>query len=190
MMTDSPVPIDGAAVIHSLRELTAGSAWAASLYDELRRVARQQLRKERPEHTLQPTALVHEAYLRLAKQNAGWQNDQHFFAVASQMMRRILVDHCRRSRAEKRGGAVEIVRMATGDDFAAAEGVDVIDLDQALEALAALDERQAKIVELRFFGGLSVEETARTLELSEITIKREWRSARAFLLRELEGRVP
>ena len=155
------------------------------VYDELRRLARRHLQHEQKGHTLQSTALVHEAYLRMMDQSAKWQNRAHFFGIAAQMMRRVLVDHARSRRAAKRG---EGIRMETLDaDLAAPEtrGVDIEALDEALANLRKIDPRQEKIVELRFFAGLSIEDTAEVLQLSPATVKREWTTARAWLYREL-----
>jgi RNA polymerase sigma factor (TIGR02999 family) len=156
------------------------------VYDELRRMARRYMRSEAPGHTLQPTALVHDAYLRLVDQNlVQWQNRAHFFGVAAQIIRHILVDHARTRQTLKRGGASFKVTLT--EDIIAAEQVDVdlVGLDDALVRLAALDSRQGRIVELRFFGGLSIEETAEVLKISPATVKREWVMARAWLNREL-----
>ena len=156
------------------------------VYDELRRLARSHLRRERADHTLQPTALVNEAYLRLVGQTrVDWQNRAHFFGIASHMMRRILVDHARAHKAARRGGGA---RNITLDDEAVPGGsrdVDLIALDDALETLAELDPKGLRVVELRYFGGLTIEETAEVIGASESTVKREWRAARAWLSREL-----
>ena len=154
------------------------------MYAELRRLAARHLRHERQGHTLQTTALVHEAYLRLVgQQRRSLQNRAHFFAMAAQMMRRILVDHARRRRAGKRGAGQEILPLDA--DVAAPGDLDVIALDEALVLLATMDARQSRIVELRFFGGLSVPETAKVVGASPATIKREWQAARAWLYREI-----
>jgi len=156
------------------------------VYGELRRVAASYLRSERPDHTLQPTALVHEAYFRLVDQKeVVWQNRAHFFGIAAQIMRRILVDHARKRQAAKRDAAgLKVVAEA---DAASApnDAPDLLALDSALDALERLDPRQARIVELRFFGGLTVEETAEVASISPATVKREWRTARAWLRREI-----
>ena len=158
------------------------------VYRELRRQAAGYLRKERAGHTLQPTALVHEAYLRLHDQrDVHWQNRAHFFGVAAQAMRRILVDHARGRLRAKRGGADRRVTLTESALVAAERSVDVIDLDAALERLSVLDPRQGRVVELRYFGGLSVEETAEVLEISPATVKREWTMAKAWLHSELKG---
>jgi len=156
------------------------------VYDELRELARRYLRRERREHTLQPTALVHEAYLRLVdQQQAGWRNRAHFIAIAAQMMRRILVDHARAHDAAKRGSGAEKLSIDSVSEPAVDPEVDVIALDAALERLAALDPVQARIVELRFFGGLTIEETSEVVGVGPTTVKREWQMARAWLFREL-----
>ncbi len=156
------------------------------VYEELRRLAKQHLRRERPDHTLQATALVHEAYLRLVDQRAvTWQNRAHFFGVAAQLMRRILVDYARRRQAAKRGGAA--LKVSLNELVLAAEerSEEVVALDEALERLAAMDPRQGRVVELRIFSGLTVEETAEVLGISPATVKREWTMARAWLSREI-----
>lgn len=156
-----------------------------AVYDELRRVARRHLRRERADHSLAPTALVHEAYLKLVDQRrVRWQNRAHFFGIAAQVMRRILVDHARSRAAVKRGGDAKVAF----DDVVvgtAPLNVDVLALDAALEKLASLDARQSRLVELRFFAGLTVEETAAALDIAPITVKRDWALARAWLFREL-----
>lgn len=158
------------------------------VYDELRRLAGQYLRRERRGHTLQPTALVNEAYLKLVNQKrVAWKNRGQFFAVASRMMRRLLVDHARRHHADKRGGGVAHVPLEEAEARAPAREVDVIALDRALERLATLDATQAKIVELRYFGGLTLEESAEVLGTSRATVVRAFRVARAWLERELSA---
>jgi len=161
----------------------------SQVYDDLRRLARGQLARERSGHTLQPTALVHEAYLRLIDQDrVQWQNRAHFFALAATMMRRILVSHARKKHAAKRGGdAVPVTLDEALDADRPGPAVDVVALDEALEALADLDRRQARIVELRFFGGLTIRETAEVLDVSPATVKLDWQMARAWLYRELGG---
>lgn len=153
------------------------------VYDELHKVAAQYLRKQQIGHTLQPTALVNEAYLKLIDiSNVSWQDRAHFFAVASQTMRHILVDHARGRLRQKRGGGAQKVSLDEAISFSSEKnGVDLVLLDDALRALAEIDEQQSKIVELRFFGGLTVEETAVVLRISPATVKREWRIAKAWL---------
>jgi RNA polymerase sigma factor (TIGR02999 family) len=156
------------------------------VYERLGELAARSLRHERPDHTLQATALVHEAYMKLVEQHrVHWQDRAHFFGVAAQVMRRILVDHARRHLAAKRGA--NVTKVTVDDSIADVAGgdVDVMALDQLLERLAALDARQSRVVELRFFGGLTVEETAEVLHVSAATIKNDWRSAKAWLYGEL-----
>jgi RNA polymerase sigma factor (TIGR02999 family) len=158
------------------------------VYDELRRLAAGYLRRERAGQTLQPTALVHEAYMRLARaRDLSWQNRAHFLAIAANSMRQILVERARARHALKRGGAGERVTLDESRVAADAPEVDMLALDQALTRLAALDEEQARIVELRYFGGLTIDEVAETLDRSPATVKRAWTVARAWLHRELEG---
>ena len=158
------------------------------VYDELRRQAARYLRREQAGHTLQTTALIHEAYVRLVDQrNVQWQNRAHFFGIAAQLMRRILVDHARTKKRVKRGGSN--IRVSLADATVAAKGpdLDIVALDEALERLAKLDEQQSRVVELRYFSGLTVEETAEVMGVSPATVKREWSVARAWLHRELSG---
>lgn len=157
------------------------------VYDELRRIASRYLRRESQNHTLEPTALVHEAYLRLIDQRrVRWRNRAHFYGVSAQIMRRILVDHARAERADKRGGRTAHVTIGDVDIAAPpAHDVDVVALDEALQRLAAFDRQQARIVELRYFGGLTIEEVAEVLGLSAATIVREWTVAKAWLRAEL-----
>ncbi len=156
------------------------------VYEELRRLARQYRRRERAGHTLQTTALVNEAYLRLIDQSrVHWQNRTHFFAIAAQLMRRILVDHARTRVRAKRGGSAAKVSLAEAAAISGAPTLDVLALDEALERLAALDGRKSQIVELRFFGGLSIEETAEVLKVSPGTVMHDWTLAKAWLYRAL-----
>jgi RNA polymerase sigma-70 factor (ECF subfamily) len=158
------------------------------VHAELRRIARRQMGRERPGHTLQPTALVNEAYLRLVDiRQLHWQNRAHFFAMAARLMRRVLVDYARSRRYQKRGGGAHKVSLAEGMLVTEPRGPDVIALDDALEALAATDARKARVVELRFFGGLTVEETAEVLAVSVDTVMRDWKLAKVWLLREMGG---
>jgi len=159
------------------------------VYGEMRRLAARYLRIERPDHTLQPTALVHEAYLRLVDQkNVAWQNRAHFFGIAAQLMRRILVDHARRRAAAKRNAATYRIGLEGPDSGAGQDREpEILALHDALLELERLDVRQARIVELRFFGGLSVEETAEAAGVSTATVKREWRTAKAWLRHELDA---
>jgi RNA polymerase sigma factor (TIGR02999 family) len=181
-------------VTQLLRDWSDGNSAAREellqlVYRPLRELAGHHLRRERDGHTLQPTALVHELYLKLVKQRrVDWSDRGHFFAVAAQMMRRILVDHARRRKSDKRGG--EMVSLALDDalDVAAAESIDVVALDVALEHLTAIFPQQARIVELRFYGGLTIDETAEVLGVSAATISREWTMARAWLRRSLSAK--
>ena len=156
------------------------------VYDELRRLARHYMIRERPGHLLQTTALVHEAYLRLIDQTqVHWQNRAHFFAIAAQMMRRILVDHARGQLYAKRGGGARRISLDHVSVVSEERAADVIALDDVLNGLAEIDPQQSRVVELRFFGGLTVEETAEVLGLSPATVKREWSAAKAWLQQEL-----
>ena len=176
----------------SLLEMSKGDRDAAArilplVYDELRLLAANYLRRERrPEHTLQPTALVHEAYLRLIDQSrVNWKNRAHFCAMASEMMRRILVDHARRHYAQKRGGTETQISLDDAISFPQDANVDVVAVDDALFDLARLDAQQSRIVELRFFGGLTLDETAEVLNISRSTVQREWNMAKAWLYSQL-----
>ena len=156
------------------------------VYDELRRVAANQLRSERGDHTLQATALVHEAYIRLLEQReVDWQNRAHFFSIAAEMMRRILVNYAVQRNAQKRGLGATRIALDDAAGFANEDDFDLVSLDAALTQLAKLDETQARIVELRFFGGLTIEEAAEVLDISDSTVKREWRMAKAWLKTQL-----
>ena len=160
------------------------------VYAELRKLARQQLRGERPDHSLQPTALTHEAFLRLfGARQVGWQNRAHFFAVASQLMRRILVEHARKRQAAKRGALPTRVALDEANTPDEPFDVDIVALHEALTNLEEIDARQSRIVELRYFGGLNMEETAEVLGVSPTTVKRDWRVAKLWLRRALEGGV-
>jgi RNA polymerase sigma factor (TIGR02999 family) len=172
---------------------SAGDAGARSrlidaVYEELRRVARGHLRRERPDHSLAPTALVHEAYMKLVDQRrVQWQNRAHFFAIAAQVMRRVLVDHARSRAAAKRGGGGSVMSLHEDDARTPPLDVDILALDRALEKLALVDPRQSRLVELRFFAGLTVDETAAAIDVAPITVKRDWALARAWLFRELQS---
>ena len=157
------------------------------IYDELHRIAERQFRREREDNTLQPTALVNELYLRLIKQTGvNWQNRSQFFGIAAKIMRQILVDRARARNASKRGsGNYKLDLTDVGDIPDKAEGLDLLALDQALERLASFDEQQTRIVEMKFFGGLSIEETAEAMGVSPATVKREWALAKAWLFIEL-----
>jgi RNA polymerase sigma-70 factor, ECF subfamily len=176
-----------------LSELNQGNQEAAAkliplVYDELKRLARSYMRRERKDHTLQTTALVHEAYLKIVRQRApNWQGRSHFLGIAAQLMRRILIDHARGYLREKRGGAQVILPLNEALAFSPEHSGDLLKLDEALRRLTVLDPRQGQVVELRFFGGLSVEETAEYLNVSPKTVKRDWAVAKAWLYGELRN---
>jgi RNA polymerase sigma factor (TIGR02999 family) len=156
------------------------------VYDELRHQAARYLRRERPGHSLQATALINEAFLRLIDaKDVQWQNRAHFFAIAANLMRRVLVDHARKREAEKRGGSMLRLTLDESLAWAAAPDIDLLAIDEALDRLEAIDPQQARVVELRFFSGLTVEETATALGISPKTVKRDWSVARAWLRREI-----
>ena len=157
------------------------------VYAELRRIARNQMRRERQGHTLQPTALVHEAFLRLVDQNASWENRAHFFGVAAQVMRRLLVDHARRCGAAKRGIPITLDEAMLQGGPAMVPYEEILAVDQALDRLAGLDARQASVVELRYFGGLSVAETAEVLGVAERTVKLDWAMAKGWMKSHLSA---
>ena len=159
------------------------------VYNELKRLAGSYLRRERPDHTLQSAALVNEAYLRLVDQTqTRWQNKEHFYGIAAQMMRRVLADHARGHNAAKRGAGVPELELDETIAQAQSRNIDVLDLEEALQKLEKLDPQQGKIVELRFFSGLSIEDTANVLGISPATVKRDWAAARAWLFREIGAR--
>ena len=165
----------------------AGDALMHAVYGELRKMARGYLRRERAGHSLPPTALVHEAYLKLVDQrHVQWQNRAHFFAIAARVMRRILVDHARERAASKRGSGATVTLLEL-DARVDPPGVDILALDVALDKLAAIDARQCRLVELRFFGGLTIDEAAAVMEIAPITVKRDWALARTWLYREIQG---
>jgi RNA polymerase sigma-70 factor (ECF subfamily) len=174
-----------------LKELSRGNQDALAelipaVYDELRRLAAYYLREERSDHTLQATALVHEAYLRLVDQrHVDWKNRNHFFGVAAHLMRRVLLMHAREHRAAKRGGSAHKISLDETAIFSQAKADDLVFLDELLNRLATLDPQQERIVEMRFFAGLTVEETADLMGISTATVKRDWAMAKAWLAREL-----
>jgi RNA polymerase sigma-70 factor (ECF subfamily) len=178
-------------VTRLLKEVSEGSEEAPQIllplvYEELRKLAHGYLRNERADHTLQATALVHEAYLRLVDwQNVSWQNRAHFFAVAAQLMRRVLIDYARQAKSEKRGGDWQKVALDKAITLAEERDLDIFALDEALTQLAGFDEQQCRIIELRFFGGLTIEEAASVLGLSPATVKREWTMAKTWLYQKL-----
>lgn len=184
-MPDPTPPITELLAAARAGDPDAGEAVARAVHGELRVLAANYLRRERPDHTLQPTALVHEAYLRLLGQSqVEWKNRSHFFGIAAQAMRRLLVDHARRHSAARRDGGVAVT-LDDGLESAHEATYDVLGVHEALNALAKLDERQARIVELKFFVGLSLEEIAEVVEISVATVSREWAMARAWLQQEL-----
>ena len=185
---DSPAPdITGLLQLWSSGQPSAAERLMPAIYNELHRQAARAMRRENDAHTLQATALVNEAYMRLVDQHAvEWRSRAHFFGIASQLMRRILVDHARAHLAEKRGGGTRQLTLDGADNAVQPEdGVEILDLHEALERLAAFDPDQARIVELRYFGGFNIDETADALGVSPATVKREWVIARAWLRREL-----
>lgn len=185
-MNSTPQDVTGLLVRWRTGDREALDALTPLVYDELRRLAKSYLRRERPDHTLDGTALVHEAYMRLVDQrNVEWRNRNHFFALAAELIRRILVDHARARIAAKRGGAN--VKLSLDEALAPADEKDlnILALDDALVALANADRQQSRIVELRYFAGLTIEETADVMEISPATVKRDWTTAKAFLKREM-----
>ena len=188
-LMSSPPPKD---VTQLLIQLTDGNRAALDqllplIYGELRGLAASYLRRERQGHTLQPTALVNEAYLKLVDQRqVRWQNRAHFLGVAAQQMRRILVDHARAHNAEKRGGEFQKLSLDENVDVSGERASELVALDEALKRLAEMDEQMSRVVELRYFGGLSVEETAELLGVSAPTVKRKWRMAKAWLFGQVQ----
>ena len=179
-------------VTRLLQSLNEGNAEAIDalvplVYSELRRLAAHYLKSEREGHTLQPTALVHEAFLKLVEQETAWQNRNHFFAIAASVMRRILVDYARGYKAEKRGGTAEKVSLEDAFVFVKEKPAEMVALDEALEELAKIDPRRAKVVELKFFGGLNNGEIAEVLGVHSNTILRDWKLARAWLKTQMQG---
>ena len=186
-MLDGRADVTALLVVWSSGDEQARSRLVDAVYGELRRLARGYLQRERKDHSLAPTALVHEAYLKLVDQRRlRWQNRSQFFAIAAHVMRRILVDHARSHHAQKRGAAGK-VPLGDRDIGFEALNVDLVALDVALERLAERFPRQASLVELRFFGGLTVDEIAAVLDVAPITVKRDWALAKAWLYRELQG---
>jgi RNA polymerase sigma-70 factor, ECF subfamily len=188
MKPPSPIEVTSLLVAWGNGDKQAMEQLMPLVYEELRRLASRHLGRERAGHTLQTTALVHEAYLRLVDQReADWQNRAHFFAVAAQMMRRILVDYARARRFAKRGGGARQVSLDEALVISDERAAEVVALDEALIALAEFDERKSNMVELRFFGGLSIEETAEVMGISPGTVMRDWTLAKAWLQREIGG---
>lgn len=195
-MRDSALPHQGSSPVTALLERwrsgdqNALDALMPLVYDELRRLAHHYLRKERSDHTLQSTALVHEAYLRMAGQSPPqWQNRAHFFGIAAHLMRQILVEHARGRDAAKRGGGATRLALDESLSISRPNDVDIIILDKALQQLTELDSQQGRIVELRFFAGLTIEDTSEVLGVSPATVKRDWVSARAWLFRAMSGEL-
>jgi RNA polymerase sigma factor (TIGR02999 family) len=185
-MTSPPEEITQLLIAWNQGDQSARDELMPLIYQELRRLARGYLRRERPNHTLQPTALVHEAFLRLVDQDrVNWQNRAHFFGIAARLMRQILINHAEARMAAKRGGSAERVSLSQVDKVAEGQEVDLIALDEALRNLENIDPLQSRIVELRYFSGLTIEEIAEVMNISTATVKREWSTARAWLRREL-----
>lgn len=185
-MGDGRIDATETLIAHSNGDRKAAARLLPLVYDQLRALAHRYMQQERPDHTLQTTALVHEAYVRLIDvDRVDWRGKTHFFAIAAREMRRVLVEHARSKKARKRGGGLKNVTLEDTHAIAPGSVVDVLALDEALERLQQQSPRQIRVVELRFFAGLSVEETARLLEVSEATVKGDWRMAKAWLSREL-----
>ena len=186
--TASPAQITERLIAWNSGDAAARDDVIRVVYDELRRMANRYLRLERPDHTLQPTALVHEAYMRLIDQTqVNWQNRAHFFGVAAQLMRRILVDHARTKQRDKRGGSAPKLSLDEAIGASTERAADLVALDAALESLTQIDQRKGRVIELRFFGGLSVEETAEVLDVSPQTVLRDWKLAKAWLYQEMKS---
>ena len=184
----SPTDVTQLLIAWSQGDQSALETLLPLVYDELHRLARHYMIRERAGHTLQTTALVNEAYLRLVRvEGVHWQNRAHFFAVSAQMMRRILVDFARSRNYQKRGGGTRQVSFDEAMKVGPEQDGDLVALDEALNALAVVDERKSKVVEMRFFGGLSIEETAHVLDVSPDTVMRDWKMAKVWLLREMSG---
>jgi RNA polymerase sigma-70 factor (ECF subfamily) len=188
MTASSPEEVTGLLLAWGGGDAAALDRLMPLVYAELRRMARRRIRRERPGQTLQTTALVHEAYFRLVDQDrVRWKDREHFFAIAAELMRRILVDHARKRGSAKRGGDATRIRFEDAASFSEERAADVVVLDDALRSLAVFDERKSRVVELRFFGGLSIEETARALGVSPGTVMRDWTLAKAWLQREIRS---
>lgn len=185
-MTSTPEEITQLLIAWTRGDQRARDELMPLIYNELRRLARAHLRRERVNHTLQPTALVHEAFLRLIDQSkVNWQNRAHFFGAAARLMRQILINHAEARRAAKRGGEAERISLNDVDQFTVEPGLDLVALNEAMERLEQIDPPQSRIVELRYFSGLTIEEIAEVMGISPATVKREWSTARAWLRREL-----
>jgi RNA polymerase sigma factor (TIGR02999 family) len=187
---ESPAPRDLTTLLVKWRngDRSALDQMTPLLYEELRRLARHFLASERSDHTLQPTALVHEAYLRLIDQHSvDWRNRAHFMAMAATMMRRILINHAQAHNAAKREGSAEVVSLEDAFDVFTDPRIDLLHLNTTLDRLSGLDPQQGRVVELRYFGGLSIEETAEALGISPATVKREWSTARLWLMQQMSS---
>ena len=183
---------DGGDVTQLLKAMKSGDPSAAEqllpmVYAELHRLAGSYMRRERQDHTLQPTALINEAYLRMAQEDVDWQNREHFIGVAAHVMRRVLVDYARTHNAEMRGGSLKRVELEEGLAISAGDSEEILSLDEALHRLTELNPRQARVVELRYFGGLSVEQIASILGIAPRSVKRDWALARIWLFKELRA---
>ncbi|HVN79584.1 MAG TPA: sigma-70 family RNA polymerase sigma factor [Terriglobia bacterium] len=185
MAATSPADVTQLLQAWSQGETSALEKLTPLVYKELHRLAHRYMSFENPGHTLQTTALVNEAYLRLVSNRASWQNRAHFFAISAQLMRQILVDFARSRHQWKRGGKVQRVSLDEAMVSAEEAGADLVALDDALKALAVVDPRKSRVVELRFFGGLSIEETAQVLKISDLTVSRDWKLAKLWLLRKM-----
>lgn len=185
-MTPTPEEITRMLIAWNQGDERARDELMPRIYDELRRLARAHLRRERAGHTLQPTALVHEVFLRLVDQSqVNWQSRAHFFGAAARLMRQILINHAEARRAAKRGGDAERISLSDVDHFTVKQEIDLIALNEALKKLERIDPQQGRIVEMRYFSGLTIEEVAEALGVAPATVKREWSAARAWLRREL-----
>lgn len=187
MTTLSPPDVTGLLLEWRQGDRAAFDKLMPLVYDEMRRIAHRYMQQERDGHTLQTTALINEAYVRLVgQQKMEWRNRAHFFAVTAQVMRHVLIDHARRLHYAKRGGAARRVTLEEAEAMTQERAAELVALDEALNDLARLDPRKSRVVELRYFGGLSIEETADVLEISEMTVRRDWRAAKAWLYRALD----
>jgi RNA polymerase sigma factor (TIGR02999 family) len=188
MTTLSPHDVTGLLLEWRHGDVAAFDKLMPLVYGEMRRIAHRYMQQERDGHTLQTTALINEAYVRLVgQQKMEWRNRAHFFAVTAQVMRHVLIDHARRLHYAKRGGAAQRVTLEEAEAMTQERAAELVALDEALNELAQLDPRKSRVVELRYFGGLSIEETADVLEISEMTVRRDWRAAKAWLYRALGG---
>ena len=186
-MSDEPRSVSRVLTAHLAGEPGAADELFALVYEELRQLADRRMQSERPDHTLEATAVVHEAWLRMIDlERMEWRSRTHFYAVAAQAIRRVLIDHARKKRSDKRGGDRQREPLFELEGWAAQRGIDLVELDDLLQRLAELHPRKARVVELRIFGGLGLEETAHVLEVGRDTVKRDWRTARAWLNQQLD----